>query len=210
MAAPASCPYLHIWRFWRFHPLFPADPRTFQYPATLQASEIFPNSNERRMTSTHHVPTNGTRQTSHPQIRHDFEGFYECRLSNIRGGAILRTVPSFGIYVFARDPPPLQLKVRQRVETGRGVSAQVPFFRAVHAPRKIGRAILYIRGVFDRRSGISWFRRNSCSFHKNSILYCISMPRSRPCTCRRTSCGGATGPSTPGLSGGSRTARSVR
>ncbi|CAM9696552.1 unnamed protein product, partial [Ectocarpus sp. 12 AP-2014] len=46
------------------------------------------------------------------KIRHDFEGLYECRLSNIRGGTILRTVSSYGIYVFARDPPPLRLKVQ--------------------------------------------------------------------------------------------------
>ncbi|CAM9690879.1 unnamed protein product, partial [Hapterophycus canaliculatus] len=46
------------------------------------------------------------------KIRHDFEGVYECRLSNIRGGSILRTVSCYSIYVFARDPPPLRLKVK--------------------------------------------------------------------------------------------------
>eukprot|EP00903_Cladosiphon_okamuranus_P009107 g8702.t2 len=46
------------------------------------------------------------------KVRHDFEGLYECRLSNIRGGTIVRTVSTYAIYVFARDPPPLQLKVK--------------------------------------------------------------------------------------------------
>lgn len=49
--------------------------------------------------------------SKYAKIRHDFEGLYECRLSNIRGGTILRTVSSYGIYVFAKDPPPLKLKV---------------------------------------------------------------------------------------------------
>lgn len=54
------------------------------------------------------------------QVRHDFEGLYECRLSNIRGGTIVRTVSSYAIYVFARDPPPLQLKV------GAGCHEKIP------------------------------------------------------------------------------------
>ena len=52
------------------------------------------------------------------KVHHDFEGLYECRLSNIRGGTILRTVPSRGIYIFARDPPPLRLKVTRTKTSG--------------------------------------------------------------------------------------------
>lgn len=46
------------------------------------------------------------------KTRHDFEGVYECRLSNTRSGSIVRTVASYSIYIFARDPPPIRLKVK--------------------------------------------------------------------------------------------------
>lgn len=51
---------------------------------------------------------------------------YECRLSNIRGGTITRTVSCYGIYVFARDPPPLRLKVGGRVGWRQGSTDRAP------------------------------------------------------------------------------------
>ncbi|CAM9103228.1 unnamed protein product, partial [Choristocarpus tenellus] len=46
------------------------------------------------------------------KISHPCEGFYDCCVSNTRGGDIIRTVSSARIYLFARDPPPLRLKVK--------------------------------------------------------------------------------------------------
>ncbi|CAM9672084.1 unnamed protein product, partial [Discosporangium mesarthrocarpum] len=46
------------------------------------------------------------------KVCHPAEGFYECRMSNTRGGDILRTLSATRIYIFARDPPPLRLKVK--------------------------------------------------------------------------------------------------